>query len=63
LAVRGDLPLPPQCAGFGSDRIALLFPAEDLTARDCLVVRFADFDLLVAIWLILMFNNSIKCCH
>src|SRR5229473_7969083 len=34
------------------DRTALRFPLEDGGVRDCLVVRFAAFDLvLVAIWL------------
>src|SRR5258706_3904549 len=36
-----------------ADLVALRFPAEDRTGRDCLAMRFADFDscLLMATWL------------
>src|SRR5713101_6845290 len=42
------------------DRAAVRFPAEDLISRDFLVIRFADFELvlLVAIWLSLMSTTA-----
>jgi hypothetical protein len=42
------------------DRAALRFRLKDGVARDCLVIRFADFDLvlLVAIWVSLMSTTA-----
>jgi hypothetical protein len=44
----------------GAGETALRLPPEDLVDRDCLVTRFAGFDLvlLVAIWLSLMSTTA-----
>src|SRR5712671_4114814 len=57
--------LPDACLGVATvdavaDLVALRFRLEDRVVRDCLVARFADFDLclLVAIWPSLMSTTA-----
>jgi hypothetical protein len=45
------------------DWVALRFPSDELLLSDRFVVRFLDFDLLVAILALPCVSDSILCCH
>jgi hypothetical protein len=61
----GDFDEAALVPAVGFDRAGPLLLAACFTVRDDLRAVFADFDfdLLVAIWLSLGFNDSIICCH